>query len=225
MIRNTIAAFAVCVGLCAPLPCFADTSAPYAFAAAFIRTLGDLETVRDNAKADLKSGGNPMEDCVRNMESFQLELNGDIAMLKQIHLTGQLSDAPSTFANLFSDERDQYRAMEDYCTKLITPDPKVDYTALAGEAPKITARLNYIDESIFKSSPLVFGALIRPTPDAQNHMSHLSITRAQRDELASSIKSKFGKKLDAKDQNFTVSAASTLLFYLEKKGYKGSDEP
>ena len=225
MIRNAVATFVGCLALCTPLSCIAETSEPYEFVSAFIRTLGDLETVRDHAKGDSAAGENQMASCVRNMESFQLELAGDIALLRQIHLAGQLSSTPGMFADFFSAERDQYKQMGDYCSKLITPDPNVDYAALAATAPKITARLNYLDESIFKSSPLVFASLIRSTPDAQNHMSHLSITRAQRDELAHSIKLKFGKKLDAKDQNFTVSAASTLLFYLEKKGFSGSDEP
>lgn len=44
-------------------------------------------------------------------------------------------------------------------------------------------------------------------------------------ELDRTIKLDFGKKLDEANQNYTVSAASTLYFYLTKKGYRGSDEP
>jgi hypothetical protein len=54
---------------------------------------------------------------------------------------------------------------------------------------------------------------------------HLIITKAERDYLVHGIKSRFGDKRSQHDQNYIVSAASMLEFYLEKKGYKCSDEP
>ncbi len=43
--------------------------------------------------------------------------------------------------------------------------------------------------------------------------------------LVNRIKTIFGDKLDQKNQDYLVSAASVLDFYLEKKGFKCSDEP
>ena len=45
------------------------------------------------------------------------------------------------------------------------PKPGVDYGAVAAEAPKITARLDYLDRVLFETaSPLVFMSLIHPKP-------------------------------------------------------------
>jgi hypothetical protein len=210
-------------------PCYAAAdynSQPYEFVSDFIHTLGALEKIRAEAEADMKSGENSFEGCIRSTEAFQLELNGDIASLNGIHLTEKMSGVPNQFAQFFSYKRDLYRKLQDNCSAMLSgPKPGVDYGALATNTPKITAQMEYLDESLFKGSPLVFATLVSDKPDAQGHMSHLSISKEQRDSLARTIKLEFGKKLDAENQNYLVSAASTIYFYLAKKGFKGSDEP
>jgi hypothetical protein len=78
---------------------------------------------------------------------------------------------------------------------------------------------------LFEATPLIFGMLIADKPDNQGHMSRLRITRAERDELSRKLQIEFGAKMDAVDQNYTVSSASVLRNYLSKKGYKCSDDP
>ena len=105
------------------------------------------------------------------------------------------------------------------------PKPGVDYDAIAAEAPKLTAEMEYIDTALFDASPLVFATLIDPVPDVNNHMSKLIITKAQRNKLIADINSEFGTKLDQKDQGHIVGAAWVLRAYLGKeKGYSASDE-
>jgi hypothetical protein len=119
-----------------------------------------------------------------------------------------------------------YQQMGDICSSLIAgPQPNVDYAKVAAEAPKITARLSFIDHSLFQATPFIFATLISETPDSHNQMSHLNITKAERDKLVHSIDSYFGKKLNKANQNYTVSAAWVLKEYLTTKGYKCSDEP
>jgi hypothetical protein len=210
------------------LPSSAETSsARYEFAAKFIETLNNFEAIRDNAEKDMKTEGKAdhLAGCVRNMEAFQLELNADVSALKAIQLSGRVKGVPQQFAEFFEMKRDLYRQMGDYCAQMIEgPKPGVDYGALAATAPKITARLDYIDSAIYKVTPLVFLALVSDKPDSQGHTSRLLITRSQMNALAQSIKLGFGKKLDMKDQNYTVGAASLLYFGLTKKDYRGSDE-
>jgi len=105
------------------------------------------------------------------------------------------------------------------------PKPGVDYDAIAAEAPKLTAEMEYIDAALFEAMPLVFATLIDPVPDANNHMSKLIITNAQRNKLIAYINSQFGAKLDQKDQGHIVGAAWVLRAYLGKeKAYSASDE-
>jgi hypothetical protein len=88
---------------------------------------------------------------------------------------------------------------------------------------EITASMEYIDESIFKSMVLVFGLLIDEKPDSEGHMSHLKITKAQRQKLINDIDGLFGDSLDKENKNWTVSSAALLKAYL-LKDYKCIDE-
>jgi hypothetical protein len=107
---------------------------------------------------------------------------------------------------------------------LVGPKPDVDYGKLAAEMPKIRAELEYIDHTLFDATALIFATLIDPKPDSKNHLSHLIITKAERAKLIDELTGAFGSKLDQKDQNFTVSAASVLKAYF-LKDYKCSDQP
>jgi len=105
------------------------------------------------------------------------------------------------------------------------PKPGVDYGALAARAPKLTATIEYLDHSLFEATPLIFATLIDDRPDRDGHVSRLTITRAQRDDLVRKLQLSFGRKMELADQNYIVSAATVLRNYLSKKGYRCSDEP
>jgi hypothetical protein len=186
---------------------------------------GAMEAIRERGQKDMESDENRMESCVRNMEAFQLELGADILVLKTVKLPGQFSDVPNMFVRLLADKRDVYSEMGDNCAALIVPKPGVDYGALAANAPKLTARLEYLDHALLEASPMVVLALISQKPDAKGHLSHLSITRAQMNSLAQSIKSQFGDKLSQPNPPDGVSSAVLIYEALTKRGYKGSDEP
>lgn len=119
-----------------------------------------------------------------------------------------------------------HQSMIDISSSFIAPEPKpgVDYAALAAEVPKIRAALDYIDESAFQATPLIFATLIDQKADSKNHASHLIITKAERAELVGDITRNFGSKLDQKGQTFVVSAASVLKAHL-LKDFKSSDDP
>jgi len=85
-------------------------------------------------------------------------------------------------------------------------------------------QLEYADHALFNAIPLVFATLIDRKRDAENHLSRIVITRAQKDTLVRELNSRFGRKTDAANQNWTVSAASVLKSYLMTKGYKCADE-
>jgi hypothetical protein len=106
------------------------------------------------------------------------------------------------------------------------PKPGVDYGKIAATLPNIRAQLEYIDQGIFEVAPAVFATLLQNTKtNSQGGVDHLIITRSERMALVNRIKTIFGDKLDQKNQDYLVSAASVLDFYLEKKGFKCSDEP
>ena len=104
------------------------------------------------------------------------------------------------------------------------PKPGVDYSKLGAEMPELRGQLDFIDHALFEASPGVFATLIDLKADSKGHASHLLITKDERAKLLDNLNTDFGTKMDAKVQNWTVSAASVLKGYL-LKDFKSSDEP
>jgi len=77
----------------------------------------------------------------------------------------------------------------------------------------------FIDHGIFKVAPAVFAALVQNDEDKlARRIRPPNYTKAERDDLCGRIKLTFGDQAKPKHgQNWIVSAASVLEFYLEHK--------
>jgi hypothetical protein len=166
---------------------------------------------------ELKDESNRMASCIRSGTRFQLELQSQISMLQGMRLDPPFETLPANIASFYERKIDLFKRMGDGCAVMMSgPKPGVDYGAIAAEAPKLTAEMEYIDAALFDAMPLVFATLIDPVPDANNPMSKLIITKAQRNKLIADINSEFGTKLDQKDHDNIVGAAWVLRAYLGK---------
>jgi hypothetical protein len=196
------------------------------FVSEYIRQLGKIERIRSLANDELQGdAANRMAGCVRSATRFQLELQSQILMLQSMRLNPPFETLAESLASFNERKASLYKRMSDGCAAIMSgPKPGVDYDAIAADAPKVTAELEYVDNALFEATPLVFATLIDPVPDTLNHMSKLIITNAERKKLIADINYYFGGKLDQKDQNSLVSAASVLKGYL-LKDYTSSDQP
>jgi hypothetical protein len=116
------------------------------FVSTYIQQLGTIEKIRDRAAADLKvnSGANSLPDCIRNMTSYQLELTAQIAALETMHLNPPFENVVENFTDFYKQKLTIYKQFTDVCSALIAGlKPNVDYGALAAEAPKLNARLDF----------------------------------------------------------------------------------
>lgn len=204
----------------------AQETSHLAFVSEYVRELGLLENLRAAGELESKEkGSNQFSNMIRYSTRLQLELRTNIAMLKGMHFGPQNDDLIKNIIDLHTFKIELHQAMIDIASEFIGgPKPNVDYGKLAAEMPKITASLEYLDKSFLITSVLVFGTLIDMKPDSKGHASHLIITRAERQQLIRDLKKSFGSKLEAKNQNYIVSAASVLLTYLQKD-FKSSDDP
>jgi hypothetical protein len=223
-------AAAVCALLTVTTPARAASSeTPHLeFVKLYIEQLGAFEDIRDAAAKELKTDPDTQRvaDCVHTMTQYQLELSTQISVLKGLHLNKPFDSLVENIADFDKQKFDLYKEYGDACATLLEgPKPNVDYGKITAGLPKINAQIEFIDKAIFKAAPAVFATLIQMKENSHGGADHLIITRAERDDLAHRIQSRFGNKLAQQDQNYLVSAASVLEFYLLKKGYKCSDEP
>jgi hypothetical protein len=197
------------------------------FVKEYIRELAALENVRSSAQESMAGaqGSERFSEAIHASTLIQLELRSQISVLERMHLNPPFDELiPDIIAFDKHKILLQQRLIEISSAFLAGPKPGVDYGKLATEPPKIRAELDYIDRALLDVSPMAFATLIDTKPDSKNHASHLIITETQRADLLKTIADDFGTKLDEKNQNYTVGAASVLRDYL-LKDYKCSDDP
>jgi hypothetical protein len=222
---------AIVVSAMVPLAFGADKAPPETphleFVTEYIRQLAAIEDVRAAGEQELKQGSQDdmFPIAIHNSTAMQLELKSQVRMLQGMRLAPPFEKLISTVTEFDGHKIELHQRLIDISSDFVGgPKPGVDYNKLAVEIPKIRAELEYLDRAIFEATPLVFATLIDQKPDSKNHASHLIITKAERARLLESLTNRFGSKLDQKEQNSIISAASVLKAYL-LKDFKSSDEP
>src|SRR5258708_13772359 len=199
------------------------------FVTEYIRELASVEQMRaegeEENKQDTKDGKLPFAGLIHTSTMFELELRSQIKMLRGMRLNPPFDDLIPNITTFEEHKIQHWRRMSEIGSEFMGgPKKGVDYTKLAAEMPKIRGELEFIDQSLFEATPLVFGTLIDMKEDSKGHANHLIITKEQRAALIAKLNDSFGAKLDQKKQNYIVSAASVLRDYLNKD-FKCSDEP
>ena len=196
------------------------------FVTEYIRELAAIEDIRASGEKELKQDpDSTFSNMIHSSTLFQLELASQIRMLKSMSLKPPHDYLIPIITGFYEHKILLWKRMAEIGGDFIAGQkPGVDYQKLAAEMPEIRAQLDYIDQSLFQVSPGVFAALIDLKADSKGHASHLIITKEERAKLVDTVNTDFGPNLDAKDQNYTVTAASVIKSYL-LKDFKSSDEP
>src|SRR6266487_1335454 len=207
-------------------PSHAQEAPNLAFVSEYIRELAVNERMRALGQRDLTDvGGNDQfAALIRSSTRIRMELGAQIHTLSGIHLKPPFEDLTAKITKFYNMKIEFHQRLIAISTSLLSrPQPGVDYGGLAAEVSKITASLEYIDRSLLEATPLIFATLIDQEPDKNGKVSHLIITKAERQRLLVALSLHFGQKMDLENQSYIVSSASVLKSYLLK--YKCSDEP
>jgi hypothetical protein len=196
------------------------------FVTEYIRELSAIENIRDSGEKELKEDPNStFSNMIHSSTLFQLELGSQIKMLRGMRLKAPHDQLIPNITAFYERKILLWKRMAEIGGAFIGgPKPGVDYSKLGAEMPELRGQLDFIDHALFEASPAVFATLIDLKADSKGHASHLIVTKEERAKLVDNLNTAFGTKLDAKDQNWSVSAASVLKAYL-LKDFKSSDEP
>ena len=211
--------------------CYADATPPYEVLREFVREQVETKNNQDLAKREFSS--TPRDDrqqqmaaIIRNGTRVKLRLSETIGRLRHMQLEEPFDTLIPTLISWQERKRDFYDEMVTTAKTFIEgPKPGVDYSKLSAHMPEISASLEYVDESIFKLTPMIGMMLISQKPDSHGHLSHLAITRKQANEVLGVLQRNFGASMDAKEQDWATSSASVLRTYMRDKGFKFSDDP
>lgn len=199
------------------------------FATEYIRELAAIESIRaageEENTQDTKDGKMPFNGVIHTSTRFELELGSQVRMLRAMRLNPPFEELIPNITKFYERKIDLWRRMGEISTEFLRgPKQGVDYGKLEAEMPKIRGELEFIDQALFEATPSVFATLIDMKADSKGHASHLIITKEEKAKLLEKLNDSFGEKLDQKNPNYTVGAASILRTYLNKD-FKCSDEP
>ena len=203
-----------------------ERSTPHEFVTVFIHNIGEAEALRAQAEKDLAAAGKDKEAAIRSSSTrIAAALRVQADSLNSFHLPPPMGGAPQKFATLLHQKAglfETYIAVAEALTG--TPNPGVLYEKLGDKSPDLRGMIDNADETLMNATPLVFATLVSTTPDSEGYVSRLNITKAERASLIHDLDEAFGEKLEAKNQNYIVSAAAMLRGHLHQP-YKCSDEP
>jgi hypothetical protein len=199
------------------------------FVTEYIRELAAVERIRtageEDNNQDKKDDKLPFASAVHTSTLFELELESQVKMLMGMRLNAPFDFLIPSITAFYEQKIVLWRRMREISSAFIGgPKKGVDYSKLGAEMPQIRGELDFIDQSLFEAAPGVFATLIDVKADSKGHASHLIITKEDKARLISKLDDTFGAKLDQKNQDYTVSAATVLKGYLNKD-FKCSDEP
>jgi hypothetical protein len=209
--------------------CHAQETSHYEVVSEYVRELGVMEDLRTQALEEMNgdAGNNNalIADFVHNSTLEILELKSNISTLKEMTLATPFDTLIPGVIEIYEQKIAAYTKLRD-ASKIFLQGPKegVDYSGIFAQVPEIRAENDYFDKTLFEASPLFAALLIDNRPDPDNHLSHLVITKAQRQHLVSALNGEFGNKLDQAAQNYTVKTATILRSFL-LDDHKSSDDP
>lgn len=202
----------------------------YDVVAEFVRSLGAIYRIQQTAQKEFQEEDNPDNPLsklmvgIRSSARFKLELTTSINTLKRMNLNKPFETLLPTLTEFYKQKYKLFDEMAKISSQFLKgPKADGDYSKQMARMPEITAQVEYIDESIFQATVLIFAILIDQKPDSEGHMSHLIITTEQKQKLLDTIDTLFGKSLNNENKNWTVSSAALLKTYL-LKDYKCKDE-
>ena len=200
------------------------------FVTEYLRELAAMEEIRAKGEKELSTDDvhAKFRTIIYTNTLVDLELNSQIRMMKGMSLRDPFDSLIDTITSVYAEKIEIWQRMSEIAAFFLEDDPKpgVDYSKFLVEMPQLRARLDYLDHTLFQTSPLVFSTLIDTTKtNSKGNVDHLVITKAERERLIDTINTEFGAGVDAKDSNYLVSAASVVKSYLEKDSFKSSDDP
>ena len=211
-------------------------SQEYKFAKAYIDGLGYRYELEVKADSDFTEAGNDVSKMnmasMRNGQRGKLKLREGISLLTPFKESNHenIRSIAEVVIEWYIAMLDNYEkslnAVEDLINASSGSNPNVDMGSLSKRASEITAKQEYISESLFKANTLVAMTLIDQKPDENNHVSYLLLTSKERKELQKELELYFNKSLllgGKKNQKYTV-ASAIILNKLLTDDHKSSDE-
>jgi hypothetical protein len=192
---------------------------------AFVDTLIEIQKIDDSAEADINSGKEAFSICIRRTRLASGELNGGVANLRLIKLSGDMEELPATVAQMFENMARLNDEMGEICSQLLGGSPSdTDHGKLAVKAAEISADFEANNKLIWEVTPLVVATIMDASEGGDGKPIRLLVTRAEREALSSRIEETFAPHMKGEKRPYIAGAAWFVRQSINEKGYICLDE-
>jgi len=214
---------------------FAD-SQENEFAKAYIYGLGIRRDIEQRSTKDYKEAGNDSlkKDMaiMRNAQRAIMEVQALVAQLdpylksKNEAMSNVASATVVSYKGMIANYQHIVQVYEVLSNPANANNKNIDMGKMMSEVSGITAKQEYIADTLFQSSPLVTMALVDPKEDKEGHCSYLLITSDERKSLVNDLDTIYGDEIKGgakAGQNYTVATGALLRQFLTGQ-HKSSNE-
>lgn len=211
-------------------------SQEYKFADVYIKGLGYRYELEVKAESDFSEVGDNVSKMnmasMRNAHRGILKLREAINILQPYKKSNReyIRNATESVITCYTSMIDNYENSLDALEKLTNAssgnNSNIDMGKLSNTVTEITAKQEYLSETLFQLTTFVAMLLIDEIPDKNNHVSFLLITSKERKNLLNELYSFFDKSLlinSKKNPKYTI-ASATILNTILTGDHKSSDE-
>lgn len=195
----------------------------YAFVQEYVRVLGRIESIRRTAQGD----GLDMAGCVRNMERFRIELDGDARVFAGMRLAREDDETRELLAGLLARDASSHALFGDACSQILRgPRPGVDLGNISAQMPRVTALIEAIENSLYEMSGQVFMTMLdRQRANSAGNVDRLVITGEERQSLLRMLDEEFDADTSNQNPDWVIRSAEDLKAELSRSEWKSADEP
>lgn len=217
----------LCLTICASA--VADTTTSFNFVSSLVSDIAHFQHIRDKAANDATSAGSDYvgfaTSCIRNSTSLSLELRSQATKYQDTNLGGQFSALGPSIADIWGQEAQLNDQFVANCKKLLSSSDALSQMQIfRGEIAELSARWDYLDETIFKAvMPMAIYSLLSTKPDSTGHMTNLNVSRSGRKTLINSIGENFGQDLVDAKPGFLIQSVLELRQFLQNDNFYSSD--
>jgi hypothetical protein len=197
---------------------------PLEFVTEYLREFSAIERIRLAEEQEFQAPRQSMlAICIDSGNRYRREIAQQTARLQGMSVPPASQGLPARLVELYRRKLELYTEVVNRCTALeAAANSSVGYLEVMAVVSEYSAKVDSIDQSLFKTSTDAFSMLLNKEQGSHESPPRLAITSAQKQTLLRQIDRDFGAELQDDQQTYLVNAATVIRNALTK--HKASDE-
>lgn len=212
----------VCISLFSPA--HARETPPLQFVTEYLREFSAIERIRLAEEQEFQAARQDMLTiCIASGNRYRREIAQQAERMQGMSVPPPLQALPARLVGLYGQKLELYNEVVNTCASLrAAANSSVGYLQVMSVVSQYSAKVDSIDQSLFKTSTDAFSTLLNRDQGSHDFARRLGITTVEKQALLRQIDRDFGSELQDDQQTYLVNAATVIRNAIRK--HKASDE-